>query len=160
MARPTWADGTSRRTSIPGLQQDALGLHQPLAHRPVGGLAEVAPLGVLGMGPARHQGDLHIRERGAGQDPQVDPLSQMGQHQALPAALEHILAARGGKAACRSPGARVPAADGPRHSGAGAQNAPPPPPGRQWSLCRGCSPCSKATESPNRSAMTARRISS
>ena len=34
---------------VPGFQKHALGLHQTLAHRPVGGLAEVAALGVLQM---------------------------------------------------------------------------------------------------------------
>ena len=34
---------------VPGLQKHALGLHQALAHRAVGGLAEVAALGVLQM---------------------------------------------------------------------------------------------------------------
>ena len=32
---------------IPGLQQNGLGLHQPLAHRPIGGLPEVSAFGVL-----------------------------------------------------------------------------------------------------------------
>ena len=32
---------------VPGLQQNALGAHKPLTHRPVCGLAEVAALGVL-----------------------------------------------------------------------------------------------------------------
>ncbi len=38
---------------VPGLQQDALRPHQALAHRPVGGLAEVAPSVCLGWGPGR-----------------------------------------------------------------------------------------------------------
>ena len=36
---------------VDGLQQKGLRLHEALAHRPVGGLAEVAPLSVLHMGP-------------------------------------------------------------------------------------------------------------
>ena len=78
---------------VPGLQQDALRLHQPLAHRPIGGLAEVAALRVLHVGPARRQGDLHIRNGGAGQHPQVLLLRQMGQDQPLPTALQLVLRA-------------------------------------------------------------------
>ncbi|CAN3986437.1 DUF3847 domain-containing protein, partial [Dysosmobacter welbionis] len=72
---------------------DALRLHQPLAHRPIGGLAEVAALRVLHVGPARRQGDLHIRNGGAGQHPQVLLLRQMGQDQPLPTALQLVLRA-------------------------------------------------------------------
>ena len=39
---------------IPGLQKGGAGLPQPLAHRTVNGLPEIAALGVLHMSPARH----------------------------------------------------------------------------------------------------------
>ena len=57
--------------AVPGLQQQALRLHQPLAHRTVGGLAEVPALGVLVMGLSGGQTDLHIRDGRAGEHPQM-----------------------------------------------------------------------------------------
>ena len=88
---------------VPGLQQNTLRLHQSLAHRPVGGLAEVPALRVLHVGPARHQGDLHVRDGGSGQHPQVLLLCQVGQHQPLPAPLQLILRAGGGKHQAAAP---------------------------------------------------------
>ena len=79
------------------LQQAAPGLHQPLAHRPIGGLAEVAAFGMLDVGPAGHQRDLHIRNRGAGQDPQVGLFLQMGHDQPLPAPVQFVLGTAGGQ---------------------------------------------------------------
>ena len=43
---------------VPGFQQHAFGLHQALAHRPVGSLPEVTALGVLDVGSADEEGDL------------------------------------------------------------------------------------------------------
>ena len=48
--------------AVPGLQQPALRLHQSLAHRPVGGLAEVPALRVLVVGLACGQADFYIRD--------------------------------------------------------------------------------------------------
>ena len=48
---------------VPRLQQHALRPHQALADRTVGGLAEVAALCVLEMGPAGGERDFHIRDR-------------------------------------------------------------------------------------------------
>ena len=62
MARPSWSAGEGEGKLVPGLQQDALGPHEALAHRPVGGLAEVAPSVCLGVGPAGHEGDLQVRK--------------------------------------------------------------------------------------------------
>ena len=45
---------------VPRLQQHAFRLHQPLPHGPVGGLSEIAALGVLFVGAARQQGDFDI----------------------------------------------------------------------------------------------------
>ena len=78
---------------VPGLQQDALRLHQPLAHPPVGSLAEVASLGVLGVGPAGHEGDAQIGNGGAGEDPQVGFLLQVSEDQPLPVPVQQVLAA-------------------------------------------------------------------
>ena len=89
---------------VPRLQQDALRLHEALAHRPVGGLPEVAPLGVLKVGPPRHQGDAHIGDGGAGEHPQVGLLRQMGEHQPLPVPVQHVLGAGGGQLQAAPPG--------------------------------------------------------
>ena len=48
---------------VPRLEQSALGLHEPLAHRAVDRLAEVAALGVLGVGSACDEAYFHIRYR-------------------------------------------------------------------------------------------------
>lgn len=92
---------------VPRLQQDALRLHEALAHRPVGGLPEVAPLGVLKVGPPRHQGDAHIGDGGAGEHPQVGLLRQMGEHQPLPVPVQHVLGAGGGQLQAAPPGERL-----------------------------------------------------
>ena len=78
---------------VPRLQQHALGLHQPLPHRPVGGLTEIPALGVLQVRLAAGQRDAHIGERRAGEHPSVGLLGQMGQDQPLPVAVEQILRA-------------------------------------------------------------------
>ena len=57
MARPSCSAGRVRVKAYQGSSRHALGLHEALAHRPVSGLAEVAPLGVLGVGPAGEEGD-------------------------------------------------------------------------------------------------------
>ncbi len=80
---------------VPGLQKDALGLHQTLAHRPIGGLAEVAPLGVLHMGPPGHQRDAQIRDGGPGEHAGVAALGQVGEDEPLPVPVQHVLSAGG-----------------------------------------------------------------
>ena len=55
--------------------------HKALPHGAVGGLPEVAALGVLEMGAARDEGDLHIRQRRADEDAEVLLFFQMGQHE-------------------------------------------------------------------------------
>ena len=71
MARPRFSAGTSSRNVYQRLQQlcfaDLIGHHQALPHRAVGRLPEIAALGVLQVGPARDEGNLHIRQRGPGQ---------------------------------------------------------------------------------------------
>ena len=89
---------------VPRLQQHALGLHQALPHRPVGGLAEVAALGVLHMGPARHQGDFHIRDGSAGQNAQMGLFRQMGQNQPLPVQIQLVGGTVGGQNQAAAPG--------------------------------------------------------
>ena len=76
--------GQAQTEVVIGLQQDALRLHQPLAQGPVGGLAKVAAFGVLQMGPACGQGDFHIGDGCAGEDPQVGLFPEMGENQPLP----------------------------------------------------------------------------
>ena len=80
---------------VPGFQQHGFGLHQPLPHRPVGGLPEVAALGVLQMGLAHQQGDFHIRNGRAGKDAPVDFFTQVSQNQLLVIAVQHIRGAHG-----------------------------------------------------------------
>ena len=78
---------------VPGFQQDVLGHHQALAHRPPGRLAEIAALGVLQVGPARNQGDFHVGEGGAGENPPVLLFFQVGNHQPLPVPGQHFFPA-------------------------------------------------------------------
>ena len=96
---------------VPGFQQHTippgLGCPQSLAHCPVGGLTEVAALGVLDVGPACRQSDLHVGERGAGQGAQVGLFRQMGQDQPLPAARQFVLPTGGGDLHAASPGGRL-----------------------------------------------------
>lgn len=89
--------GEGEGEGVPGLQQHALGPHEALAHPPVGGLAEVAPLGVLGVGPAGHEGDPQVRDGGPGEDSTMGALGQVGEDEPLPVALQHVLAAPGGQ---------------------------------------------------------------
>ena len=69
---------------VGGLEQDGRCHHKTLAHSPVGGLAEIAALCVLGVSAAADDTDLHIRDLGTGQNTLVAPLFQMRQDQALP----------------------------------------------------------------------------
>ena len=87
--------GEGETEAVAGLQQDALGLHQALAHGPVGGLPEVASLCVLQMRPSGHQGELHIGDGRAGEDAQMGSFLQMRENQPLPGPLQHIFAAAG-----------------------------------------------------------------
>ena len=66
---PQGGGGERKAEVVPGLQQDALRRHEALAHRPVGGLAEVAPLGMLDVGPPGGKGDAHVGDGGASEDP-------------------------------------------------------------------------------------------
>ena len=83
--------------SIPRLQQLAFGQHQALPYCAVGGLPEVAALGVLEVGPARNEGDLHIGEGRPSQHAKVLFFFQMGQHQPLPVFVQYFFPAVGGK---------------------------------------------------------------
>ena len=87
--------GNLQAEIIIGLQQAAPGHHQALPHRPVGSLAEVSALGMLFMGPAPYDRDLHIRDLGAGQDASVPSFLQVGHDQALPVPGQFIDAAAG-----------------------------------------------------------------
>ena len=83
---------------VPGLQQNATGALEPLSHRPVGGLAEIAPLGVLHMGPTGHQRDPHVGDGRAGKHSPVLLLRQVGEDQPLPVPVQLVLGAGGVKA--------------------------------------------------------------
>ena len=95
--------GQEEAQVVPGLQQNALRLHQALAHRPVGGLAEVPSLGVLHMGPAGEQGDGHVGEGGAGEHPQMLLLHQVGEDEPLPVPVQHVLGTGGGQVEAGAP---------------------------------------------------------
>ena len=60
---------------------------------------------MLDVGPARGEGDAHVRNGGAGEHAQVRLLRQVGQHQPLPAAVQPVLAARAGEVEPAAPGA-------------------------------------------------------
>ena len=91
---PAQVDGGQLQAKfIPGLQQQASGLHQPLAHRPVDGLAQVASLRVLDAGPPSDQGDFHICDGRAGEDAQVNLFLQMAEGLALPAPVQQLFGA-------------------------------------------------------------------
>ena len=80
---------------VPRLQQDGLRLHQTLPHGTVGGLTEVAALGVFLVGAACGQGDFDIGNGRAGQHAQMLLFQQVGEHQSLPVAVELVLRAVG-----------------------------------------------------------------
>ena len=86
--------------AVPRFKQTAIALllrfHQALAHRTVGGLAEIAAFRVLQMRTARQQRDSHIGDRRAGEHAQMLAFLEMLHDEALPVAVEHVLAAHGG----------------------------------------------------------------
>ena len=88
---------------IPGLQQDGLPHHQTLADGPVGGLAEVASLGVLQVALAGEQGQLQIGDGGPGEHPHVLALHQVCENEPLPVAVQHVLGAHGVNLQSRPP---------------------------------------------------------
>ena len=59
--------GKLQPEAVPRLQQHILRLHKPLTHCPVGGLPEIAALGVLFVGAAGEQRELDIRDRRTGE---------------------------------------------------------------------------------------------
>ena len=83
--------------SIARLQQDAFRAAQALAQGAVGGLAKIAPLGVLAVGAPGHQRDIHVCNGRACQHTCMHLFGQMRQNQALPVFVQHVLAARAGK---------------------------------------------------------------
>ena len=79
------------------LQKDTFCLSQSLAHRPVGGLAEISPFRMFQVGPSGDQSDLHVCNFRPRKDTQVMFLLQMGKDQSLPVSVQNILAAVCGK---------------------------------------------------------------
>ena len=96
---------------IPRLEElglfDLVCHHQALPHGAVGGLTEVAALGVLEVGAARDEGDLHVRQRCAHEDADVLLFFQMRQHEALPVLVQLLFPAVGGKLHPAAPGQRL-----------------------------------------------------
>ena len=80
---------------IPGLQQDGLPHHQTLADGPVGGLTEVASLGMLQVALAGEQGQLQIGDGRPGEHPHMLALHQVCENEPLPVAVQHVLGAHG-----------------------------------------------------------------
>ena len=100
------ADAFSRQFQanlIPGLQQNALRLHQPLPHGAVGCLPEIPAFRVLQMRPPRDERNFHIRDRRARQHAAVLLFLQMGQYQPLPVSLQRVRRAGGGELQSASP---------------------------------------------------------
>ena len=60
----------------------------------IGGLAEVAALGVLHVGAAGEDADAHIGDGGAGEDADVLLLHQVGEDEPLPVQVQHVLTAQ------------------------------------------------------------------
>ena len=69
-----------------------MGHFQALAHGAVGGLAEIAALGVLQVGPACHQREFDVCDGGACEHAGMFFFGQVGEHQPLPVPGELILA--------------------------------------------------------------------
>ena len=92
--------GQFQREVIPRFQQRyavlGCGHPQALAHGAVGGLAEVAALGVLLVGAARRQRDLYVGQRRTNQHAGVGALGKVGQNQPLPVFGQCV-----GRAVCR-----------------------------------------------------------
>ena len=83
-----------------------MGLHQAVADGAVGGLAEVAALGVLQMGASRDQLDVHVRQRRAGEHARMGALEHVGLDQPLPVQRQivHVALRFKGHAAAPRPG--------------------------------------------------------
>ena len=85
-------------------QQNALSLHETLAHSAVCCLTEVAAFGVLHMGAACKEGDLHIGKSGTRENAGVLPLSKVGEDQPLPVEIQFVGGAGGCDLQATAPG--------------------------------------------------------
>ena len=83
--------GQLQAEPVIGLQEGTASLHESLADGAVGGLTEVAALGVLLMGAARHQHHFGVGERGTDPGTQVGLLVEVGEDESLPALVQHVL---------------------------------------------------------------------
>ena len=92
---------------VPRFQQHGFCLHQPLPHRPVGGLPEVAALGVFQVGFANQQGNLHVRNGRAGEDAPVGLFRQMRENQLLVIAVQYVRGAHRAEYQSAAPGQRL-----------------------------------------------------
>ena len=78
---------------VPRLQQHRLRLPQPLPHRTIRRLPEIAALGVLEVRLAGDDRDAKIGHGASRQNPRLHRLLQMRENKPLPVPREHILAA-------------------------------------------------------------------
>ena len=72
----------------------------------IGGLAEVAALGVLDVGAAGEDADAHISDGGASEHADMLLLHQVGEDEALPVQIQHVLTAQAAKDQPAAPGQR------------------------------------------------------
>ena len=86
--------GQFHTEAVKRFQQNALCLHQSLPHSAVGRLPEIAALGMLRVGPAGQDADLHIRDGTARQHTTVYLFFQMCQHQPLPVFIQYVFTAQ------------------------------------------------------------------
>src|SRR5699024_11569905 len=90
---PQHFPGKLQTELIVRLQKNTFRLSQPLPHRAVSRLAEIAALGVLRMRPAGKQGDLYVCDRRPCQHARMFFLLKMSEDQALPVPGKHVFAA-------------------------------------------------------------------
>ena len=89
------------------LQKHTFGLHQPLPHGTVGGLAKITARGVLEMCSAGNKGNTHIGDRRTGQHAPVNFFLQMGKDQPLPVQIKRVGGAVGIKYKAAAPLTRL-----------------------------------------------------
>ena len=72
------------------LEQNALRLHQTVAHSAVGRFTEIAAFGMLDVGASGDECDVHIGQRRAGQHAEMRLLREVRQNKPLPVEVEFI----------------------------------------------------------------------
>ena len=159
MARPMFSAGTSSRKLYQGSSSWLLPYHQPLAHRTVGGLAEISAFGVFQVGFAGNKGDLHIGE-GA---PVSTPRCCFSSKWVSTSRCQFLssTSSRQSAAYCIPlPGGEASVSDAPQHNGAEAHSCPTPSMGSVMGSLYNIPPGPKDTSSPKRWASRVRSTSS